>query len=1317
MKKLKTLFGTIIISVVLPVYSYSQKPEYSFEKVLDNNGKPLGYITDISQDKSGFIWFTTLNGLFRYDGYEFKIFRNVFDDSTSIPFNSFQSFYLDSLGVAWLVCRDTEGRYTMNVLCYNPVNPGNKTLKIEIVDPEKIIEDRYKNIWITTSSSGVYKFNRITGQTENYLYSFSTYPQEIYSFVKSLTSRESIICEIAQVRDNQNLEKTFSLNTDTPVLIVSLGEAVGDPMSDYGYLTSGKDTIWKMDYRFAKHAGGASKNKIEFKTDTLKAGKYTLHYYSDDSHSYGLWNESAPTVLDFYGVKILKLNKEMITGISEYLNKTPGKNMILSNNVRDIATDPLGRLWILTYQGVAEYDYSTNTFLSQRIDFSNILKRNDRSEGPKKFFPDNSNIWIITYSPGVIRYNLKSKSCKVYEDKEIDQTRFDGYYSVSSNDKGQLLLPGFYTASFLDTASGKFNSYESKENNLYGGFESFFEDKAGTLWLSSSEGIDKGIKRKFSYSGLFPIYYHRFLKHTFLDKSEILWFLENEKGLLSSFNYKSRETKTYELSDKNLTEVIRNNPIYNDWLNYIYEDHISNLWLAVSNGLFCFDKVKNKITRSILLPDSVLKTSRNQIVRIFEDKENNLIVFSLYGIYLYDYEKNNLKLLCEFKLTENGSSASRTDNIDDIFEDQDKILWIRTYKGLYTFDRSKNELDSIIKFEDDYFDGIHRGNIFTDNRKDIWCATYSKLYRVSGTDRRIDFFKIRDGLKKVDWNVGYRYYRIIEGDENTLWISTGFGLVKFDKKKSEIKVYSNQAGMISNNICDFEIDSRGILWLATEDGILAFDPENEIFKYYSETFYLSQDTHLKHQYINKNKMKDGTILFFTTYGAVTFNPELLRKTIPPVAITGFSVRDKEYRSDTIINKKRHIKLKYNQNFFSFRFAVLDYENPDQNWYKYKLEGVDDDWTVCDAAHRVAKYTRVAPGEYIFRVKGSNSGGVWNEQGASLKVTVIPPWYMTIPAYILYAIAIVTLLFLYIRYRESKLRKYNEQLENQVKERTLKIERQKEEIQTNRDLVLKQKEHIEGIHKEVTDSINYAKRIQSSALPDLRLLNEHFSDHFILFKPRDVVSGDFYWLAHVEDQIIITVVDCTGHGVPGAFMSMLGMSLLKEIVVKEYITQPDIILRRLRKEVIRALGQTGLSGEQKDGMDISLCSINTGTLEMLWAGANIPCYIFKGNQLIKLEADKMPIAIFDKMDKFNMKAIQLEKNDIIYMSTDGFTDQFGGPDNRKFMSIRFRELLMEISRNPMPEQRNCLEKSIEDWKNFGNNDYAQTDDITIMGLKI
>jgi serine phosphatase RsbU (regulator of sigma subunit) len=313
-------------------------------------------------------------------------------------------------------------------------------------------------------------------------------------------------------------------------------------------------------------------------------------------------------------------------------------------------------------------------------------------------------------------------------------------------------------------------------------------------------------------------------------------------------------------------------------------------------------------------------------------------------------------------------------------------------------------------------------------------------------------------------------------------------------------------------------------------------------------------------------------------------------------------------------------------------------------------------------------------------------------------------------------------------QKNEILEKNEEL-SQLNEEVIQ---QRDEIEAQRNKVFEQKDELEDIHKEITNSIAYAKRIQTSTLPRIELLKDVFPDSFVLLRPKDVVSGDFYWFASVENHTIITVADCTGHGVPGAFMSMLGMSLLKEIVVKEYITEPSVILRKLRKEIINALQQKGVSGEQKDGMDMALISYNHDTKQLKYAGANNPLYIVSSREiqcetaeikvvesencskkLYEFKADKMPIAIYVKMDRFISHEITLEEGDIIYISSDGFPDQFGGPKGKKYKYKPFKQLLLDNSKNKMDGQKEILNSTIVNWM---GNTTEQIDDICIMGLK-
>jgi serine phosphatase RsbU (regulator of sigma subunit) len=234
------------------------------------------------------------------------------------------------------------------------------------------------------------------------------------------------------------------------------------------------------------------------------------------------------------------------------------------------------------------------------------------------------------------------------------------------------------------------------------------------------------------------------------------------------------------------------------------------------------------------------------------------------------------------------------------------------------------------------------------------------------------------------------------------------------------------------------------------------------------------------------------------------------------------------------------------------------------------------------------------------------------------------------------------------------------------------------------------------------------------LPPSRILEDYGLDHFILFKPRDIVSGDFYWMKNRDDKVIVAAADCTGHGVPGAFMSMLGMAFLNEIVTKGEFQNAAQILDQLREHIINNLHQTGKAQETKDGMDMSLCILDKNSSQMQFAGAFNSLYMIRNGELIEANADRMPIGVHDRLNvPFTNHVIDLQKNDSVYILSDGYIDQFGGTQGKKFMAKRFKQLLLDIQVYNMPEQREFLDKTIVEWR----GDIDQIDDIMVLGFKI
>ncbi len=312
---------------------------------------------------------------------------------------------------------------------------------------------------------------------------------------------------------------------------------------------------------------------------------------------------------------------------------------------------------------------------------------------------------------------------------------------------------------------------------------------------------------------------------------------------------------------------------------------------------------------------------------------------------------------------------------------------------------------------------------------------------------------------------------------------------------------------------------------------------------------------------------------------------------------------------------------------------------------------------------------------------------------------------------------------------ERISRMNRDLEKTVKARTQEVVMQKEEIETQKeeieaqlDLATQQRDTITRQKDQILDSIHYAERIQSAILPPAKYLEEFLSDHFILFKPRDIVSGDYYWTSYRNDRLLIAVADCTGHGVPGAFLSVLGISSMNEIVNRKGPLHANRILEHLRDFVIHSLHQTGVHGEARDGIEIALCVIDPRKMTMEYAGANRPLYLVrhrpgqpgKPPEFVHIRGDRMPIGIYEQEPvPFTNHQIQLQKGDNIYLFSDGYVDQLGGPRRKTFRSVHFRKLLMQIRERSMEDQKKILLETHHSWR----SDIEQIDDILVLGIRI
>ncbi len=433
---------------------------------------------------------------------------------------------------------------------------------------------------------------------------------------------------------------------------------------------------------------------------------------------------------------------------------------------------------------------------------------------------------------------------------------------------------------------------------------------------------------------------------------------------------------------------------------------------------------------------------------------------------------------------------------------------------------------------------------------------------------------------------------------------------------------------------------------------------------------------------------------------------------------------------------QNIRIDYSYNDISFKFTLTSYEG-DENEFSYKLEnGRKNKWSDWSKIN-FKEYTNLHEGSYTFFVKGRSVYGI-ESQPVSYTFEILPPWYRTIYAYIVYLVLLGFLIWGFVKLNAKRLEKENIRLDNMVKERTAEILTQKEEIQTQADYLeevnteLNQKnEEIKSIadnlkeanikikekNKYITDSINYAKKIQTAVLPSDTEISKILSDFFIIYKPKDIVSGDFYSIKKRGDYIIAAVADCTGHGVPGGFLAMMGTTVLNDVIQDIKITNPAAALEKMRETVKKSLHQNRYMESRNEGIEIALCAIDTNDLSLEFAGANHPLFIVRQKdeqpEMTELSADNQPIGIHYKEKPFALKKFRLQEGDMIYMFSDGYFDQFGGPDRKKFLLKNLKNLLTEVSKDSVKIQKRKILNAFNSWK--GKN--KQVDDVLLLGIRV
>ncbi len=1045
------------------------------------------------------------------------------------------------------------------------------------------------------------------------------------------------------------------------------------------------------------------------------------------------------------GTKSGGLNRfnKISNSFTSYQHNPHEENSLSSNNITAINEDHKGYLWIGTDRGLNRYNRKTGKI---KIYTHHPKNRKTLSNNTinQIVYSKSGDLWIATNN-GLNRYDATNNEFLSYRNiadtvelENPDQVA-NKIRAIHIDKKGVLWLGTNNGLTKMNRSMRQFITYIHNPDDEYSlsdnSINSIVEDTSGVLWIGTERG---GLNAFYKDEEIFIRYTHDPADTRSISSNNILTLYQDKAGILWIGTSLGGVNK-WNRAAENLN-VFRHNPydpysLSSNQVRTIYQDKSSEIWIGtVDGGLNKWNKSETKFIHYKHEPKKPQSISYNHIRSILEDSQGNFwIGTDGGGLNKFDTLTGTFT---RYKHNEKRPNSISSNRIWKLYEDSNNNLWIATYGGgLNLFDHKKNSFKSY-QYDPNDFNSISNNNVTTlleDQKGRLWIGTFGGgLNKFDIKQEKFVRYKHNDNNPKSLGN--NRIYSLLEDSDGILWIGLKGCLNRFNEKDQSFTRYDERDGLPNNVIMGILEDNQGYLWISTNNGLSKFDKKNRVFRNYDARDGLQSNEFLVGSYC---KAKDGEMFFGGINGFNAFYPQTIKDNphVPEIVITGFQVFNKEVKLDSSITEKKIITLPHDQNFVSFDFVALDYIFPEKNQYAYKLIGYDKDWNKVKN-RRFATYTNLPPKKYFFKVIGSNNDGVWNQKGVTIILEITPAFYQTLWFKITMVFIALITAFIAYRLRVRSIEARNNQLEALVKVRTAEIIKQKEEIEAKRDAIEEQRDEIEAQRdelqkqrdlanhqrdqiaeqkKEITDSIIYAKRIQNATLPTDFHAEEFIQEAFVLFKPKDIVSGDFYWVGRSgNNKLVVIAADCTGHGVPGAFMSMLGISFLNKIVNEKGISKPHSILNRLRENVIRSLHQKGSENEAKDGMDIALCTIDRTKMKLEFAGANNPLYLIRNNEAFITKGDKMPIAIFDDMSSFSTNEIDIQIGDAVYIFSDGFADQFGGPRGKKFKYKPFRELLISISQKPMSEQKEILNQTITDWM---GDKYEQVDDILVIGFRI
>ncbi|WP_299456480.1 two-component regulator propeller domain-containing protein [uncultured Microscilla sp.] len=1036
---------------------------------------------------------------------------------------------------------------------------------------------------------------------------------------------------------------------------------------------------------------------------------------------------------------------------------------LIDNQAIYLFEDSKKNLWIITYRGISKYDgqkftnygekqnispninyarvYEDKTgklwfFLREDLNKSQLLYLKDgkfidfKKEVPQlneatiyTFCQTNDHTFLISTPEDIWSYNGKQLTALPFNDQSFLQN--NPIHEMSSSKNGDLLLASNQqTTRFFKYSKGQINPIALPKEAQKAPILHFMMDKKNNLWIST---LGAGI---LQYDGqrlqLFGIDNGLAIIRVYCmyeDRENNLWIGSDGDGLV---RYSGDRFIYLNEKDGLISKNIRP----------IYEDSRGNIWFGmVGAGVAKVDSAGV----STYMAD--IGTKLGNIRGITEVEPGKMLFSSDDGLW-YLTGKNKRHANEDFGLPPH----KRTTNTVKIGDE----LWFALHGvKLVKYDLKTKKSKEFTTRQGLVDASIHF--IGKDAQKNIWLCTNSGISKYNRATKTLTHYTTKDGLPDK-WVL-----HMAEDKKGNLWFATfGGGLIHFNGSK--FTTITVKEGIGTDIIYSVLVDDNNRVWLGTQNGLERLtigekDKIKKIKKYGKVEGFVGIENNGQASF----KDRYGNLWFGTINGLIKYNPrsDLSNSTPPKINITNVRLFFKTVQWNDESHKDYHagiqdwfslpkeLKLPYNVNHVSFDFEALSYEAPEKVKYQWKLEGFDNEWSPASFKPE-AIYANLPPGEYTLKIKAANNDGIWTKKPVEYSFIVKTPFWETWWFRITLLLLLVGTVFFVVRMRIKSIEAQKEKLQYLVEKKTQEVRQQNKEILDKSKLLREQKDELlvqteelrqqqeENIaqrefieqknvelnrqNEQILASIHSAQTIQQAILPFPSRMEKVLGDYFILFKPKDIVSGDFYWMYHADDVTFISVIDCTGHGVQGAFMSMIGYSLLNEIVIDKKIHQPAKILEKLHSLTRIALKQDRTNN--REGMEMLMCKlekVEDEQTKITFAGAKRPFHYVQNGRFFELKGDRESIGggrHEPAHKEFTDQVITLSKGTKCYLSSDGLIDN-PTPRRTKFGRNHFIAFLVENAYKSMEAQKEAWEEELS----FSQRDAEQRDDITVLGFKV